>query len=91
MSIVRAEAIALSLPFEMGGPKPLFAGLPRQMEMLLIRVETDQGLVGWGEAFSLAIWPAVRSAFDHLVAPLVIGETPALRRSGRRGITPAAD
>jgi len=74
MSIVRAEAIPLRLPFEMGGPKPLFAGLPRQMEMLLIRVETDQGLVGWGEAFSLAIWPAVRSAFEHLVAPLVIGQ-----------------
>lgn len=73
MTIRSAQAIPVSLPFEMGGPKPLFAGIPRQMEMLLIRVETTDGLVGWGEAFGLAIWPATRAAFERLVAPLVTG------------------
>ncbi|MBC7779658.1 MAG: mandelate racemase/muconate lactonizing enzyme family protein, partial [Proteobacteria bacterium] len=43
MTIRRVDTVALSLPFEMGGPKPLFAGKPRQMEMLLVRVETDEG------------------------------------------------
>ncbi len=73
MTIISAQAIPVSLPFEIGGPRPKFAGIPRQMDILLIRLETDQGLVGWGEAFGLAIWPATRQAFEHLVAPLVIG------------------
>ena len=77
MTIRQAEAIPLSLPFEMGGPKPLFCGLPRQMEILLIRIETDSGLVGWGEAFGFAIWPATRAAFEALVAPQGVGQDEA--------------
>ena len=73
MTILRAEAIPVSLPFEMGGPKPMFAGLPRQMDMLLIRIETADGLVGWGEAFGFAIWPATKSVFDKLIVPQIIG------------------
>ena len=77
MTIRRAEAIPISLPYEIGGPKPLLGGLPRQMEILLIRIETDAGLVGWGEAFGFVIWPATRSAFEKLVAPLVVGQDEA--------------
>ncbi len=73
MTIRSIEAIPLSLPYEMFGPKPLFAGHPRQMEILLVRVETDDGQVGWGEAFGYAVWPATRAALVHLVAPLAIG------------------
>lgn len=73
MTIRSVEAIPLCLPFEMGGPKPLFAGIPRQMEMLLVRVETDAGLVGWGEAFGLAVWPATCAALRRLIAPLAVG------------------
>jgi hypothetical protein len=42
MTILRAEAIPVSVPFEIGGPKPTFAGVPRQMDILLIRVETER-------------------------------------------------
>lgn len=77
MTIRSVDTIALSLPFEMGGPKPLFGGKPRQMEMLLVRVETDDGLVGWGEAFGFAIWPATRTALKTLVAPLALGRDEA--------------
>ncbi|MEO7403092.1 MAG: mandelate racemase/muconate lactonizing enzyme family protein [Burkholderiales bacterium] len=73
MTIGSVEAIVLSLPFDIGGPKPLFAGKPRNMDILLVRVETDSGLVGWGEAFGFAVWPATRVALDVLVAPLAIG------------------
>ena len=73
MTIRHAESIAISLPFEMGGPKPMFAGLPRQMDILLIRIETDDGLTGWGEAFGFAIWPATKSAFDKLIVPQLTG------------------
>ena len=74
MTIIRADAIPLNLPYEIGGPKPLLAGRPRTMDMLLIRIETDQGLVGWGDAFGFAIWPATRAAFENIVAPSVIGK-----------------
>ena len=73
MTIRSVETIALSLPFEVGGPKPLFAGKPRLMEILLVRVETDAGIVGWGEAFGYAVWPATRAAVETLVAPLALG------------------
>ena len=74
MTIVQAQAIPIRLPFDIGGPKPTFAGIPRQMEILFIRIETDTGLIGWGEAFGLSIWPATRQAFEHLVAPLIMGK-----------------
>lgn len=73
MTIRSVTAIALNLPFEIGGPKPLFAGKPRNMDILLVRVETDRGSVGWGEAFGYAVWPATRVALETLVAPLAVG------------------
>lgn len=73
MTIRSISAIPLSMPFEIGGPKPLLAGKPREMEMLLIRVETDQGLVGWGEAFGFAVWPATKAAIEALVSPMAVG------------------
>lgn len=73
MTIRSIEAIPLVLPYEMFGPKPLFAGHPRQMEILLVRVETADGRVGWGEAFGYAVWPATRAALEHLIAPLALG------------------
>jgi D-galactarolactone cycloisomerase len=73
MTIRSIEAIPLVLPYEMFGPKPLFAGHPRQMEILLVRVETADGRVGWGEAFGYAVWPATRAALEQLVAPLALG------------------
>ena len=73
MAITSVTPIALNLPFEIGGPKPLFAGKPRNMEILLVRVETDSGIVGWGEAFGFAVWPATRAALESLIAPLATG------------------
>jgi len=45
-------------------------------ETLLVKVETDDGLVGWGEALA-PVAPEVTAAIvDHLLAPLIIGEDP---------------
>ena len=73
MTIRSVQAIPVSVPFEMWGPKPMLGGKPRGMEMLLIRVENDQGLVGWGEAFGFVVWPATKTAIEQLVEPLVLG------------------
>ena len=74
MTIRSIDTIALNLPFEIYGPPPKFAGKDRYMEILLVRVETDKGLVGWGEAFGFGIWPATRAAVHAMVAPLAIGQ-----------------
>jgi D-galactarolactone cycloisomerase len=42
--------------------------------ILLLKMETDEGLVGWGEAFGFA---AVNKAIiDNVYAPLVLGRDP---------------
>lgn len=74
MKIVSVESSVVSSPFDMGGPHPLFAGKTwNRLEILLVRVETEDGLVGWGEAFGHASIPATRAALDTIVSPLVIG------------------
>jgi len=75
MRIVSVESSVVSLPFDMGGPYARFAGkLWDRLEILLVRVETEDGLVGWGEAFGHAAIPSTRAALDTIVAPLVIGK-----------------
>lgn len=74
MRIRAVEAIPLRIPFTHGGPPPTFAGRPRTtMDTLLVRVESEDGLVGWGEAFGTMIWPASRLVLEEIVAPLVAG------------------
>src|ERR1700709_2401588 len=72
--IVAIETSIISLPFTMGGPHPLFAGQPwNRLDILLVKIETDDGLVGWGEAFGHTAIPATKAALDTIVAPLVLG------------------
>lgn len=74
MRIAAIETSVISLPFTMGGPHPLFAGRPwDRMDILLVKVETEDGAVGWGEAFGHAAIPATKAALDTIVAPLVVG------------------
>src|ERR1700734_1897306 len=74
MLITAIESFVVSLPFDMGGPHPLFVGQPwDHLEILVVRVETDDNLVGWGEAFGHAAIPATKAALDTIIAPLLIG------------------
>ena len=91
MEIVAVDSQIVSLPFDMGGPPARFAGKPwTHLDILLVRVETDEGLVGWGEAFGHAGIHATRAALDTIVAPLVIGRSSgdiaALTRSVLHGV-----
>lgn len=70
MKIALIEGIHLAIPNRTGDPAPV--QWPT-VEMLLIRVETDAGIVGWGEAFGHAACTASKAALDTLVAPLCIG------------------
>lgn len=74
MKIVAVESHVVSLPFDMGGPHTSFAGVPwTHLDILLVRVETSDGFVGWGEAFGHVAIPATKAALDGIVAPMVLG------------------
>jgi D-galactarolactone cycloisomerase len=74
MKIAKAESIWVAVPFSNEGPPSGFGGTTwSKVSTLLIRIETEDGLVGWGEAFGHNAIPATKAAFDNQIAPLVIG------------------
>jgi D-galactarolactone cycloisomerase len=74
MKITRIEPILIALPYDHGAPKPLQgAGVREVIDSLFVRVETDAGITGWGEAFSNAAGPITRSALETIVPRLAIG------------------
>jgi D-galactarolactone cycloisomerase len=77
MLITGIEAIRIAVPFEHGGPKPMRSSGPwTSMDALLVRIDTDAGISGWGEAFGFAVSPVTQAAIQHVLAPLCIGKDP---------------
>lgn len=77
MIITAIETIPLRIPFRSGTRSEASAwgdgNLPAA-DALLVRVTTDQGLTGWGEAFGFRAVASAKLAIDQLVAPLCIGQ-----------------
>lgn len=74
MKIAKVETIPLQIPYQHGGPPAGWGGRDwLTLSVLLVRVETDNGLVGWGEAFSYNCLPSVKAMLDSTIAPTVIG------------------
>jgi L-alanine-DL-glutamate epimerase-like enolase superfamily enzyme len=46
----------------------------KTMDTLLVKVETDQGVHGWGEGFGFTLVDTTRDAIDRLIAPVCIGQ-----------------
>jgi L-alanine-DL-glutamate epimerase-like enolase superfamily enzyme len=96
VKIVEACAITLAIPLaKMSPASPWVGGTAKQV---LVRIQTDAGLVGWGECFAYGAPLAVANVVDEALAPMVIGEDPtaiealtrrmhhALMIWGRRGL-----
>ena len=82
MKITRVSGVVYRQQLKLSGPKPKFAGEGRNaFETLLVKVETDSGITGWGEAFPHRIWPAVKSLLET-------PDRPGLYRRGSRAIFP---
>jgi L-alanine-DL-glutamate epimerase-like enolase superfamily enzyme len=74
MKITAIRAHHVRIPFDMGVPPSEFAGLRfPSMDHLLVEVETDAGISGWGEGFGHTIIPATRAALTSCVGPWFIG------------------
>jgi D-galactarolactone cycloisomerase len=77
MKITRVSGVVYRQQLKLSGSRPKFAGEGRNaFETLLVKVETDSGIVGWGEAFPHRIWPSVKSLLETLIAPACIGADP---------------
>ncbi len=77
MKITRVSSVVYRQQLKLTGPQPKFAGEARAgFETLLIKVETDEGLVGWGEAFPHRVWAGIRSFVETLIAPACVGADP---------------
>ena len=100
MRIARIETIALRNPFGHGGAPAGWGGRAwSALDTLLVRVDTEDGLTGWGEAFAYSCLGSVKAAVDGMVAPIAVGRDAgdiaglmrelqqALHLFGRYGIT----
>ena len=78
MKITAIETIVVNMPMKIAGPAPMLGGKARtSIDTLLVRIDTDEGVSGWGEAFGHRIWPATRAAIDTLIGPQCVGRDPA--------------
>ena len=65
MKITRVSGVVYRQELKLSGPRPKFAGEGRNgFETLLVKVETDAGVVGWGEAFPHRVWRAVKMLLE---------------------------
>ena len=76
--ITSAEVIELRIPFDDPGKgEGLFVGAWTALDFALLRIATDDGLIGWGEGFSYFCRPAVASVMRESVVPVLLGRDPA--------------
>jgi D-galactarolactone cycloisomerase len=75
VKIARIDSHSIKVPFTFGGKPTGYGGRNwTTNNILLVRVETDSGLVGWGEAFCYGCTDAVRAALHHMIAPIALGQ-----------------
>lgn len=98
MKISHIETIPLAIPFQHEGSTSFRGQDWSKIHMVLLRIGTKDGIVGWGDAFSYNCWRSVKQAIDHMITPLVVGrkidDIPAVMRDlgqilhifGRNGI-----
>lgn len=100
MKIRKVETFIVEIPFHDGGKgQGITPTTWHTLETVLIRLEDDQGHVGWGEAFGYFTADACKATIDRLIAPCltdaVVEDIPRWNREtqqrlhlfGRYGVT----
>ena len=77
MKITNLEVYELKVPFSIG-VKSSSADFLKQdgMDFCVIKIETDNGIIGWGDAFSFNCRRAVSEVISNMVKPHLIGKNP---------------
>jgi L-alanine-DL-glutamate epimerase-like enolase superfamily enzyme len=76
MKISSIETIVIRIPYDSGGPSEAEVWGGRTWETadaLLVKVATDEGITGWGEAFGYNVIPSTKAVIDQMLAPLFLG------------------
>jgi L-alanine-DL-glutamate epimerase-like enolase superfamily enzyme len=75
MKIARVESHFIAIPYEHGAPKPIqTSGRERTtMDAVYVKVTTESGLIGWGEAYGFGACPVTLTALEKVVGPLSEG------------------
>ena len=78
MKITKVETIVVNMPMLIAGAVvPKASGAPRtSMDTLLVRIDTDAGVSGWGEGFGHRIFTATKAALDSFIGPMCVGRDP---------------
>ena len=78
MKITQVETIVVNMPMIIDGPVvPQASGRARtSIDALLVRIDTDEGVSGWGEGFGHRIFTATRAAIDSFIGPMCVGCDP---------------
>lgn len=75
MKIASVEAVQLRMPFDLAGTdRSTTAGSWPALDMCLVKVTTDTGITGWGDAFAYNCRQAVAAAVEHMIAPHAVGQ-----------------
>lgn len=75
MKIAKIDVIEAVVPFDDGSGLAGTPGRWSTLDQVLVRVETDTGLVGWGDCFAYGCRAAVAASARTMVAPLLAGRT----------------
>jgi len=76
MKITGIETIEVRIPYTAGGASQTSAWGGKEWltaDALLVKVSTDAGIAGWGEAFGYNVIPATKAVVNELIAPICIG------------------
>ena len=78
MKITGIESFLIAVPYEHGAPKPVLATASGRttQDAVYVRVDTDAGITGWGEAFGFGACEMSSLTVQRVVAPLAIGKDP---------------
>ena len=74
MKIENVETHLIRLPYTTGGQKNWGNIKWSTLDYVMIRIDTDAGISGWGDGFGYGAAFATKAAVDHIVGPLLIGE-----------------
>lgn len=77
MKITSVEPVLVAIPYEQGAPKPPSTQIVswEKVQILFVRVQTDEGLTGWGEAFAISGGALTAKAVTDYVGKLAVGRT----------------
>ena len=76
MKIAAIETIEVRIPYTAGNASQTSAWGGKEWltaDALLVKVSTDIGITGWGEAFGYNVIPATKVVINELLAPICIG------------------